>query len=92
MVNARNIEVMKLSGNTGCKITYIDFNNSLRNYIAIKGKDGDVLNKVLIAAEKVGDEPTTNSQLQDTSKRVPKIYEYNRAIHSALKNWIVGEV
>ena len=91
LVNSRNIEIIKFAGSFGCKITYIDFNDSMRNYIAIKGKDGDILNKLLTAAEKRGDEPITDVHLQTISKRVPKIWEYNRAIHCALNNWTTGD-
>ena len=91
MVNSRNIEAVKSTGNTGCKFTYIDFNDSLRNYIAITGNDGEVLNTLLIAPENRGDGPIANLQLQDVAKSVPNVYEYNRATHGALQSWIIGE-
>ena len=63
----------------------------MRNYIAIKGKDGEALNRILTAAERRGDEHITNEQLRVISKQVPKIYEYNRAIHSALEHLTIGK-
>ena len=91
LVNSRNIEIARSAGSPGCKITYIDFNDSMRNYIAIKGKDGEILNKLLTAAERRGDEPISNVLLQTISTRIPKVWEYSRAVHSALKNWTTGE-
>ena len=63
----------------------------MRNYIAIKGRDGEILNKLLTAVEKRGDEPVINTHLQIISTKLPKRWEFNRAIHSALKNWTTGE-
>ena len=91
LVNSRNIEIAKFAWSLGCKIIYIFFNNNMRGYIAIKGKDGETLNKLLIAAEKQGDNPITEELLKSISKRVPKIWQFNRAVHSAFKNWIAGE-
>lgn len=87
LVNSRNIEVVKFAGSAGCKIPYIDFNDSMRKYMAIKGKDGEIVNRILTAAEKRGDEPIIDIQLQTLSKKTPKVWEYNRAIQSVLKNW-----
>lgn len=42
-------------------------------------------------AEKKGDEPIVSIQIQDIAQRMPKNHEYNRAIHSAFKNWTIGE-
>ena len=91
LVNSRNVEIVRFAGTMGCKITYIDFNDCLRNYIAIKGKDREVLNKLLTSAEKRGDEPITSDTLRAIATRIPKIYEYNRAIHSAFAHLTVGE-
>ena len=64
LVDSRNVEVIKFAGTFRCKITYIVFNDSMRKYIAIKGKDGEILNKILIGAEKRGDEPIIDDLLQ----------------------------
>lgn len=50
-----------------------------------------MLNKLLTEAEKRGDEPIKNSMMQTIAEKVPKVWEFNRAIHGALKNWTAGE-
>ena len=91
LVNSRNIAISKCSGSHGCKITYIDFNENIRNYISSKGRDGEILNTLLTGAEKQGDEPISNETLKNLEKKIPKIWEFNRAVLGALKNWTVGE-
>ena len=61
------------------------------DYIAIKCKDGETLNKLLISAERRGDEPIINDHLRAIVTKLLKLLEYNRAVHSALKNWTAGE-
>ena len=63
LVKSRNIEIVNLAGSMGCRITYIDSNDSLRNYIVIKGRDGEAFNQLLISAERRDDEPTINELL-----------------------------
>ena len=70
---------------------HLEFNDSQREFVGIKGRHGIVVNKILIWAEQQGDITITDTLLEKLEKAVPKIWEYNRAIHASLKNWIDGE-
>ena len=91
LVNSRNIEIKKFTGEMNSKLSYLEFNDSQRELVAIKGADGDTFNKILTWAEKQGDKAITQDRLQKLETYVPKIYEFNRAIHAALKNWTEGD-
>ena len=91
MVNSRNIEMKKFSGESGSKLTYLEFNENLKEFISIKGRDGDVLNRILTWAENQGEDAVSIRELEQFEKKVPKILEYDRVVHSALKNWTDGD-
>ena len=91
LVNSRNIEMKKFSGEHNSKMTYLEFNDSQRELVGIKGRHGIVLNKILTWAEQQGDAIITDIALEKLEAAVPKIWEYNRAIHASLKNWTDGE-
>ena len=42
-------------------------------------------------AENRNDKTVTDKELKRLEGRMPKIWEYNRAIHAALKNWTHGD-
>ena len=92
LVNSRNIEMKKFSGEHNCKMIYLEFNDSQRELVGIKGKHGANLNKILTWAEQQGDTKITDTELEEMEVAVPKIWEYDRAIHASLKNWTDGEV
>ena len=56
-----------------------------------KGKDGLVLNRILTWAEQRGEDKITEQILKQFETKVPKIWEYDRAVHAALKNLTEGE-
>lgn len=91
LVNSRNIEIKKFIGDSTSKMTYLEFNESQRELIGIKGKDGLVLNRILTWAEQRGEDNISNLLLKQFETKVPKIWEYDRAVHAALKNWTEGE-
>ena len=73
------------------KMSYVELNENQRELVHIKGRHGDVLNKVLTWAEKRNDMPITDNELMELERSIPKIWEYNRAVHAALKNWTEGD-
>lgn len=91
LVNSRNIEMKKFTGEQSCKLTYLEFNDSQREPVGIKGRHGIILNKLLTWAEEQGDNTIIDTLLEKCETAVPKILEYNRAIHASLKNWTDGE-
>ena len=91
LVNSRNMELKRFSGESGSKMTYLEFNESQRELISIKGKDGEVRDTILILAENKGDSQVTTRHLEQLQKMVPKIWEYDRAVHAALKNLTEGD-
>ena len=72
LINPRNIEVKKFSGEIGSKMTYLELNDGQRELTSIKGKDGMVLNKILIWAERQGDATLSNTQLEKLETIAPK--------------------
>lgn len=72
LVNSRNIEMKRFSGESGSKLTYLEFNESLREFISIKGRDGDVLNRILTWAENQADSTITDRQLEQLERKCPK--------------------
>lgn len=92
LVHSRNIEVVKIGGRSVAKSHVSISPTLLCNCIFIEGKDVEVFDRLLFGVEKRGDEPIDEKLVQAISKRVPKAWQYNRAIHSAFKNWIAGEV
>ena len=46
---------------------------------------------MLTAAERQGDEPIDDKLLHNAAVKAPKVWEFNRVAHGALKNWIVGD-
>ena len=65
-------------------------NENQREFVNIKGKQGDILNGILTWIEQRGGRPITDAVLKQMEGQVPKIWEYNRAIYAALRNWIEG--
>ena len=55
LVNSRNIEMKKFTGESNFKLSYLEFNESQREFVGIIGRDGDVLNHTLTWAEQRGD-------------------------------------
>ena len=91
LVKSRNIEMKRFTGESNSKMFYLEFNDSQRELIGIKGKDGDVLNSILIWAEEKGDRQIDDRMLKKLEDHVPKVWEYNRAVHASLKNWTDGD-
>ena len=83
LVNSRNIEMKKFTGEQSCKLTYLEFNDSQRELVGINGRHGIILNKLLTWAEEQGDNTITNTLLEKFETAVPKIWEYNRATHAS---------
>ena len=81
----------KFTGETNSKLSYLEFNDSQRELVAIEGVDGERLNMIFTWAEKQGDKTITDRHLEKLERYIRKIWEYNRAIHAALKNWIDGD-
>ena len=90
-VNPRNIEVKKFTGESNSKMTHLEFNESKRELAVIKGNDGIVLNMILTWAGQRGDNIISSNMLEQMEKVVPKSWEYDRATHAALMNWVEGE-
>ena len=59
--------------------------------VGIKGRHGIIFNKILTWAEQQGDAIIIDIALEKLEAAVPKIWEYNRAIHASLKTWTDGE-
>ena len=51
LVNPRNIEMKRFTGEPNSKMSYLEFNDSQRELTGIKGKEGDILNSILTWAE-----------------------------------------
>ena len=49
------------------------------------------MNRVLIWAENRGDRPITDGELEKLEEKIPKIWEYNRAVQAALRIWTEGD-
>ena len=81
----------KFTGESNSKMSYLEFNDSQRELVGIKGRDGDILNNILTWAEQKGDKKIEDSMLAKLEKYMPKVWEYNRAIHASLKNWTEGD-
>ena len=90
LVNSRNIDMKKFTGDSNCKLTYMEFNENQREVVNIKGTQGEVLKHILTWVEERGDKPITNIELAKLERLVPKIWEYIRAVHVALKGWKEG--
>ena len=81
----------KFSGESSSKISYMELNDNQRELVSIKGKHGDTLNHILTWAEQRGDKQVTDRDLGRMENLIPKIWEFNRAVHAALKNWTEGD-
>lgn len=91
LVNSRNIELTRFAGESTSKMAHLEFNESQRELGGIKRRNGDILHNILMWAEQRGDTPISNNQLEQMEKFVAKIWEYNRAIHTALTDWTEGD-
>lgn len=61
LVNSRNIEVKKFSGETGSNMSYMEFNENQRELVGIKGTHGLIFNKILIWVGRRGDKTITDN-------------------------------
>ena len=91
LVNSRNIEMKRFTGGSNSKMSYLEFNDSQRELVGIKGKDGDVLNSILTWAEQQRGKRIDDTMHAEIGKHVPKVWKYNRAIHASFKNWTEGD-
>ena len=54
------------------------------------GQDGDELATILDEVEKLGNTKVDKLRIAKLAEEFPKVYEYDRAIKSALLNWTAG--
>ena len=72
LVNSRNFDVKMFSGESGSKLSYMEFNDNQRELASIKGKHGEILNNVLTWAEKKGDQPIIDNELKKLEEGILK--------------------
>ena len=91
LVKSWNIDMNKFTGEINFKLSYLEFKDSQRELVAIKGVDGDILNKILTWDERRGDKIITDDQLERLEERIPQIWQCNKAIRAAFKIWTDGD-
>ena len=91
LVNSRNFDVKRFSPESGSNSCYMEFNDNQREFVNIKGKHGMTFDKVLTWAENRGDRPIIDDISAKFEEKITNIWEYNRAIQAALRNWIEGD-
>ena len=90
LVKSSNIVIPAFSGADLNNYTYLPFHKSIGRFIYNQGEDGELLLELLIEIEKWGGNTFHNEQVKELSRQCLKAAEYNRAIMSALLNYIAG--